>query len=206
VKQLLELHGSGASIRSIADTLSISRNTVRKYLRTPELPHPAPRAPRQSKLEPYAQYIQQRMAGGIENCQILLRELRERGYRGGYSILKAFVHPLRRRPPVQGTMRFETAPGEQAPVDFGSCAYAAPTGGTRRVWAFTMVLSWSRMLYLEFVRRADTSMFLRCHLHAFEYFGGLPQQCLYDRTKLVVLGTDLRIGGTKRHWQVEMVK
>jgi transposase len=130
------------------------------------------------------------MTDGIENCQVLLRELRERGYTGGYSILKEFVHPLRRRPPVQGTVRFETAPGEQAQVDFGSCAYTVPTGGTRRVWAFTMVLSWSRMLYLEFVRRADTSTFLRCHLHAFEYFGGVPQRCLYDRTKLVVLGTD----------------
>ncbi len=190
VKQLLELHGAGASIRSIASTLSISRNTVRKYLRTPELPHPAPRSPRRSKLEPFTAHIQERLAAGIENCQVLLRELRERGYTGGYTILKEFVHPLRRQPPVQGTMRFETAPGEQAQVDFGSCAYTAPTGGTRRVWAFTMVLSWSRMLYLEFVRRADTSTFLRCHLHAFEYFGGVPQRCLYDRTKLVVLGTD----------------
>jgi transposase len=83
-------------------------------------------------------------------------------------------------------MRFETAPAEQAQVDFGSCAYTAPIGGPRRVWAFTMVLSWSRMLYVEFVRRADTSTFLRCHLHAFEAFGGIPQRCLYDRTKLVV--------------------
>ena len=185
MKQLLELHGAGASIRSIATILSISRNTVRKYLRTPELPHAAPRSPRRSKLEPYAAHIQQRVAGGIENCHVLLRELRACGYAGGYTILKDFVHPFRRRPPVQGTMRFETAPGEQAQVDFGSCAYAAPTGGTRRVWAFTMVLSWSRMLYVEFVRRADTSTFVRCHWHAFEYFGGIPQRCLYDRTKLV---------------------
>ncbi len=85
-------------------------------------------------------------------------------------------------------MRFETALGEQAQVDFGSCAYRAPTKGTRRVWAFTMVVSWSRMLYLEFIRRADTSTFIRCHLHTFEYFGGIPQRCPYDRTKLVILG------------------
>ncbi len=78
MKQLLELHGAGASIRSIADTLTISRNTVRKYLRTPELPHPAPRPPRRSKVEPYA-HIRQQMAAGTENCQVLLRELRDRG-------------------------------------------------------------------------------------------------------------------------------
>jgi transposase len=190
VKQLLELHGAGASIRSIASTLSISRNTVRKYLRSPEVPQPGPRTPRQSKLEPHIPHLQERLAAGIENCQVLLRELRERGYAGGYTILKDYVHPLRRRPPVQGTVRFETAPGDQAQVDFGSCAYTAPTGGPRRVWAFTMVLSWSRMLYVEFVRRADTTTFLRCHLQAFEAFGGIPQRCLYDRTKLVVLGND----------------
>ena len=141
-------------------------------------------------------HIQQRVATGIENCQVLLRELRERGYAGGYTILKELVHPLRRRPPVQGTMRFETAPGEQAQVDFGSYAYVAPTGGTRRVWAFTMVLSWSRMLYLEFVHRADTSTFLRCHLQAFEYFGGLPQRCLYDRTKTAPGLRHFRISST----------
>ncbi len=130
------------------------------------------------------------MADGVENCQVLLRELRERGYTGGYTILTAFVHPLRSRPPVRGTMRFEVRPGEQAQVDFGSCAYRGTTGSVRRVWAFTLVLSWSRMLYVEFVPQADTSTFLRCHLHAFDYLGGVPQRCLYDRTKLVILGTD----------------
>ena len=86
VKQLLELHGAGASIRSIADTLGISRNTVRKYLRASEIPSPAPRPARGSRLDPYVEVIEQRVADGIENCQVLLRELRERGYTGGYTI------------------------------------------------------------------------------------------------------------------------
>src|SRR5262249_60663510 len=110
VKQLLELHGAGASIRSIADTLSISRNTVRKYLRTPELPHPVPRSPRRSKLEPHAEHIQQRVAEGIENCQILLRELRERGYTGGDSVPHAIVPSPPPPPPRPVDPRFRTAP------------------------------------------------------------------------------------------------
>ncbi len=57
VKQLLELHGAGTSIRRMARTLGISRNTVRKYLRAPEIPTPAPRPPRGSKLDPYAAFI-----------------------------------------------------------------------------------------------------------------------------------------------------
>jgi transposase len=190
VKQVLELSGAGASIRSIASTLGISRNTVRKYLRAPAIPQAAARPPRVSKLAPYTEHVLARVGAGIDNCQVLLRELRERGYAGGYTILKELVHPLRPRTLVPGTVRFETEPGEQAQVDFGSCLYLGADGRMHRVWAFTMVLSWSRMLYVEFVRVADTPTFVRCHLHGFEYFGGVPRRCLYDRTKLVVLGRD----------------
>ena len=53
-----------------------------------------------------------------------------------------------------------------------------------------MVLSWSRAIYVEFVRRADVTPFMRCHVNAFEYFGGVPRRCLYDNAKVVVLGRD----------------
>jgi hypothetical protein len=87
------------------------------------------------------------------------------------------------------TVRFETEPGEQAQVDFGSVRYRTPEGSYRRLWVFVMVLSWSRMMYVEFVRRADTATFIRCHLHAFERLG-VPKRCLYDNAKLVVLERD----------------
>ena len=53
-----------------------------------------------------------------------------------------------------------------------------------------MVLSWSRAIYVEFVRRADVTTFMRCHVNAFEFFGGVPRRCLYDNAKVVVLGRD----------------
>ena len=49
VKELLELHGQRRSIREIARTLQVSRNTVRKYLRAPGLPTAKPRPRRPSK-------------------------------------------------------------------------------------------------------------------------------------------------------------
>ena len=48
---------------------------------------------------------------------VLHWELRSLGYDGGYFILKSFVSPERRRRQPDATMRFETAPGEQAQVD-----------------------------------------------------------------------------------------
>ena len=43
---------------------------------------------------------------------------------------------------------------------------------------------------MEFVPRATTEQFIRCHLNAFAKFGGIPKKCLYDNTKLVVLSRD----------------
>src|ERR687885_2414117 len=136
VKQIYELHGQGLSVRRIAKVLGLSRNSVRKYLRSPGLPKPKPRAPRPSKLDPYASYVRERVAAGVANCVVLLRELQARGYTGKYTVLKDFVQPLRHRPAAAAvaTMRYETAPGEQAQVDFGHCTYTTPEGTTRGIW------------------------------------------------------------------------
>lgn len=190
MKKLYELRGEGRSIRSIAKTLGVSRNSVRKYLRSPQVPRAKPRAARPSKLDPYKGYVQQRVAAGLDNCVVLLRELRAKGYTGSITILKEYVHPFRRRPQPRATVRFETDPGEQAQVDWGSFTYLTPDGARQRVWAFVMVLSWSRAIYVEFVRRADVATFVRCHINAFEHFGGAPKRCLYDNAKVVVLGRD----------------
>jgi transposase len=187
VQQIYELHGEGRSIRAIAQTLGLSRNSVRKYLRSDEIPKAKARAHQQSKLEPFHGYVRQRLVEGVDNCVLLLRELRERGYDGGISQLKRFVHPYRLRPGSTATMRYETRPGEQAQVDFGYFTYRTPDGTRRQVYAFVMVLSWSRAIYVEFIRRADVATFIRCHLNAFRVFGGVPERCLYDNAKVVVL-------------------
>src|SRR5262245_21263078 len=168
------------SIREIARTLAISRNTVRKHLRAPGLPAAKPRPRRPSKVDPFRGYVRARLADGIENAVVLLREFRARGYPGGYSILKGYLRPLRVGRAPTATRRIETEPGEQAQVDFGHFAYLTPSGHRQWCWAFVMVLSWSRLLYVEFVRRADVATFMRCHLNAFERFGGVPRTCLYD--------------------------
>ncbi|MEX1336759.1 IS21 family transposase [Hydrogenibacillus schlegelii] len=112
------------------------------------------------------------------------------GLRGGLHHPQG-VRPAPASPPIHpwhGPVR--DAARHEAQVDWGSCAYTLPDGTVRRKRVFAMVLSWSRALYVEFVDRADTATFIRCHLNAFRYFGGVPETCLYDRTKLVVLGLD----------------
>ena len=190
VKEIYEMKGAGRSIRGIAEDLGIARNTVRRYLKSPESMSPRPRARRGSNLDQYGDYIEQRLSQGLENCVVLHRELKAMGYDGGYTTLKRYVSPRRRRRQPDATMRFETAPGEQAQVDWGSLAYLDQGGRKHRIWVFVMTMGWSRACYVELVRRADTAAFIQCHVNAFEYLGGVPRRCLYDNAKVVTLGRD----------------
>ena len=122
-EEIYEMKGAGRSIRGIAGELGIARNTVRRYLKSPEAIRAKSRPHQASKLDQYTGYIDRRLHEGLENCVVLHRELRALGYDGGYSILKDYVSPRRRPRQPDATMRFETAPGEQAQVDWGSLAY-----------------------------------------------------------------------------------
>lgn len=190
VQKIVEMQRAGQSIRAIARELGLSRNTVRKYLRSPCVPDYGPRPPKASKLSEFEPFVREQLGSGVHNAVVLLRELRKLGYSGGYTILKDFLRPL--RPPRQpaATMRFETEPGQQAQVDWGKFRFTRLDGSAAWLWCFVMVLSWSRSIYVEFAQRADSTSFIRAHLRAFQHFGGVIAKCLYDNTKLVVLGRD----------------
>ncbi len=98
VRDLYELKDKERPVHGIADDLSISRATVRKYVRSPEAPKPKPRAKRGSMLDAYKGYIDVRRAEGLENCVALLRKIQELDYDGGYATLKNYVHPRCSRP------------------------------------------------------------------------------------------------------------
>ena len=190
MKEIYEMHGHGYSARAIARELGLARNTVLKYLTAPETIVPKPRALRGSKLDPYTEHIDRRMRGGLENCVVLLREIRSQGYEGSYSTLLNYAKPRRQGGQPEATMRFETEPGEQAQVDWGSLGYLGADGKKRWIWVFVMTMGWSRACYVELVRRADTAAFIQCHVNAFEYLGGVPRRCLYDNAKVMTLGKD----------------
>ena len=147
VKEIYGIKGAGYSIREIAGELDIAPNTVRRYLKDPEAVMPKVRRRREFKLDPFIEYMDLRLSEGLENCVVLWRELQGLGYQGGYSLVKTDVSPRRRRSQVQATVRFETEPGEQAQVDWGSFSYLDGKGRKGRASAFVMVLSWSRSIY-----------------------------------------------------------
>jgi transposase len=199
VNTIHDLAAQGKSIQDIAITLGIARNTVRKYLRHPELvamPHPRPN--RRSKLDPFKEQVKKWIQEDhCYNCEAMLPRLLALGYSGSLSVLKAFVHPL--RPPAAGhypVVRYETKPGEQVQFDWGEFKYEQD-GAPRKLYGFTAILCYSRMRFVTFVKRCDTPTMIRCLMEAFEYFGGLPKAALTDRMKSVLL---LEMEGKVPRW------
>ena len=136
-----------------------------------------------SSVEPYRTLVSQLRAQGTEVAAIWQR-LSERGYTGSYAAVYRFVRTLDdHRPDV--VVRVESAPGEEAQVDFGAAGRMLdPTTGTlRKAWSFVMTLSWSRHQYVEFVFDQKVTTWLVLHRHAFEFFGGVPQRLVIDNLK-----------------------
>jgi transposase len=144
------LHRHAKSIREIAREMGVSRNTVRRYLRDDEAERYRPRPLRLTKLDPFRGYVIERLRAAAPEripASVLLMELRERGYAGGYTILKVFVASLKPPEAAEPVIRFETAPGEQMQVDG-----AVIRRGENRLSVFVATLGWSRATYVEFVR------------------------------------------------------
>jgi len=122
----------------------------------------------------------------------LWRELKERGYEGGYTAVTDYLREIRPPATTGFEVRFETPPGEQAQVDFAQfdVAFTDEPGVRRVVWLFSMVLGFSRLIWAKFVVHQDLQSVLRCHIAAFEAIGGAPGEILYDRMKTAVIGED----------------
>jgi transposase len=192
-----ELHDRGLGISEIARITGHDRKTIRAILKGPVSPPPQKRKPRAKKLDPFVPYLERRIGEGVLNCNKLVDELRRQGYEGGKSLVKSFVQPYREARRQEATVRFETLPGEQAQVDWGHFGFIEHHGRRRKLYGFVMTLGWSRASYLEFTISADAAWWLRCHVHAFRYFGGTPRVVLHDNLKTAVLDRD---GEGTIHW------
>jgi transposase len=180
------LHQQGASVREIARRLSISRNTVRRYLRGgEEMPRYQRHGGRPSKLDAVRGYLEKRVAQALPHrlpATVLFREARALGYAGGERILRQFVSARYGKAPPAEVVRYETAPGEQMQVD-----WAVIRRGSSPLSAFVAVLGYSRSAYVEVVDNERIESLLGCQSRAFVHFGGVPRKVLYDNMKTVVI-------------------
>ena len=172
IRELLRHLRASDSDRAVQRDTAIDRRTVHRYrawavaqgLLTGQLPAledlqclleqtlAAPAPPQMvSSVEPFRVQVVELRAQGSEMMSIWER-LKERGYSGSYSAFRRFVRTLEPKQP-EADGRVETAPGEEAQVDFGYAGRMLDpqTGQLRKAWAFVMVLGFSRHQYVEFV-------------------------------------------------------
>jgi hypothetical protein len=145
-----------------------------------------------SKLDAFKPYLEERLRAGVWNARVLLRELRERNYAGGYTILTDWLRPQRSAAHVVAVRRFETPPGKQAQVDWGHLGTLEMAGQEQKLHGFTFTLGYSRRMVAEAALDQKLDTLLRLHEAAFQQIGGVPEEILYDRMKTVWLGTDER--------------
>lgn len=179
--QVLSKQGRG--VREMARELGVSRNTVRKYHRDGKPQRYGPRPARPSKLDAFEAYLRERLAVDVRlEASVLCRELRERGYDGCESQVRARVAALKPKAPAEPLVRFETEPGRQMQVDYAEFRF-----GGLLIYAFVAALGFSRRLFVRFVDTLAFEALRDCQVAAFEAFGGVPHEVLYDNMRTVVL-------------------
>jgi len=193
LQEFTEMKREGLSVRAISRLTGYDRKTVSKYLLNPETaPRYGPREKQPGKLDAHQPYLKERLNAGVWNAQVLLRELRQRGYEGGYTILKDWLQPQRAAGMATAVRRFETPPGKQAQVDWGHLGYLQRGGEQCRVWGFAITLGYSRRMWAQAATDQKLGTLLRMHEAAFRDWGAIPEEILYDRMKTVWLGSDTR--------------
>lgn len=194
---LVTMHAQGWSIRALSRHFGVGRNTVRRMLRRNTaqrqqghdlLIQQKNKLPRASKLDPFIPLMKELLERFPKLTGVRMHEeLQDAGYEGGLTILRQRLRTLRPRPKREPVIRFETEPGIQGQMDWSPYTIDFSRGGNKKVLCFSYVLAFSRRQFIDFTEHRDFFTLIRRHQDAFEYFGGVPRQCLYDGEKTILL-------------------
>jgi transposase len=207
---------AGEGIRRIARNLGPDRNTVRKYIRPaleagfqpgkarteaewaefirmtfPETADPMKRHKVFEEIRCHHDAIKE----GLKENKVSTVWQRLRDEAGLQASLTSFRRYIRAMMPEATfarevtVWRPEVPPGEEGQVDFGYLGkWTDPVAGVaRRVWAFVMVMAFSRHMFVRPVFRMDAKTWVESHVLAFEFFGGVPRRVVLDNLKSGVL-------------------
>lgn len=175
----------GLKAGQIAEKLGLDSRTVAKWMNCNGFQLRLP-GHRSSKLDPYKDDILAMLERHPFSGAQIFQKIKERGFDGGYTIVKEYVRKVRPRR-HKPYLKLNFAPGECAQVDWGSCGSIAVGSTRRRLSFFVMVLCYSRMMYTEFTVSQTMEHFLGCHQRALQFFGGVPERIMVDNLKSAVL-------------------
>ena len=217
LQEMVRLHRMGRSARAIARQMRVGRNTIKGYLatlcRSGMLEGPPDALPPLETLRTCVQAaacatLAPQQTSSVEPWQEAIEELWKRrvgptaihdhlrvnvaGYTGSLSAVKRLCLRLERASgprAVDVAIPVVTAPGQVAQVDFGYAGkrYDPKRGVLRKSWLFVMTLGFSRRTFCELVFDQKVETWIRMHVAAFEYFGGVPRVIVPDNLKAAVV-------------------
>lgn len=186
--EIHRLHNEGMSIRKIAQRLSLSRDSVAKYLLEPVRKKITFQRP--SKLDPFKDEIGRLLEIYPQaSAEVVRQRLAPLGFEGGNTIIKDYLRTLRARN-RRAFIRFESAPGEQIQIDWGHFGSLAYGNTSRKLYCLAMIESHSRMLYLEFTHSQRQETLHRALLNGFIFFQGAPRKLVVDNMLTAVIERD----------------
>ena len=188
----MEIRGDkkkGLSWTEIGKKHNIDWRTAKKYGESVQKPKYERKEAKKSILDPYKEKIDVWLEEAAYSAVRIEEKLHEVGFTGKYTIVREYVRDKKEDLENKATVRFETMPGLQGQVDW---AYfedyrVYEEGKWKKLYCFLMILGYSRMRYISFVTDMTTTTLIRCHINAFRYFGGYPEEILYDNMKQVVV-------------------
>lgn len=167
-------------------------------------------------LNPFRLYLISRIRKGVTNGQKLFLEIKDLGFKGSYETLYRYlrnelsnywIKPFKKSyfyhqrsiinlSKYKRAIRFETAPGQQAQVDWGHFGKILLKGKKRKLYCFVYILSYSRVIYIEFTTSENLPTFETCHINAFKTLG-IPESIVYDNTKTAILSNKKNVNGKR---------
>jgi transposase len=178
------------SVRKIARHVHLARRTISQYLATPA--RRAARRQRASKLDPFKSTIGEWLEQDPNaSAMVIAQRLRPLGFTGGLSILKDYLHAVRTETAAKRAyVRMEPGPGERFEIDWGHFGALLYQGHARKLYAFCLVECHSRKLFVEFTHSQSFETFVRCHIHAFQFLGGIARELWFDNLATAVAEHD----------------
>jgi transposase len=175
----------GVYQKDIAEQLGIHPKTVSRALKSGKAPE-RQRKRRSHKLDAYKGMVDRLLAEGVWNAVVILREIQDAGYRGSYTMLRAYIAPKRALRAGRQTVRFETKPGRQLQSDWGELLTII-AGQETKVYFIVNQLGYSRRFHFWNTDSLDAEHTYEGIILSFEYFAGVPQEVLVDNQKAAVL-------------------
>jgi transposase len=184
--QVKLLKAKGTSIKEITRQLKLSKNTVKKYLRSS---HPPQFKVRQKKkiLDSFESEVKEMLSKGFIGTRIY-NELIKQGYSGSLPTVHRQIAMMKKQEKIAAkvTTRVETAPGQQMQYDWKE--WTLPMGEKKvKIYIHQVILSYSRMKYYAYSLTIGSEDIIRAIEEAIHFFGGSATELLLDNAKQMVI-------------------